>query len=242
MRRMHDTNGPYVNDFVQTDKLTMHAIVRTNRQPRVLFATPAGNTGIGLWFKKVKGQGIVPQRQSELIEHDGISGVALSLRGPQRLTLDRAMLDSVRALRDKDAGAEAGRDQIVKDALAVFKSEAGRKAGVTQETIQRLESWVEPREVKDPERPDTLILERRAFGLGARYRVEIVPEAGTTVARDHGKIVIQAEGETKFAVRSFIDRAPLAPKKQILRDAARDASQERNLSFLAFDEKLLAGS
>jgi hypothetical protein len=107
--------------------------------------------------------------------------------------------------------------------------------------IDRLSAWVEPKVVTDPARPNALILERHALGSGAAYRVEIVPEAGTRVARENGAIVLHGEGETHFTVRSFIDRAPLTPIARVL-DRPTDEAQERNLGLLVFKEKFLAGS
>ena len=215
--------------------------MRENGAPRILITTPAGNSGVGLWFKPTSGRGLHVEHAAEPVEHQGRAGVSLALSGPAELEVDRVMLDSVRALRDKDHGAEASRDALVRHALDVFEGPAGRKAGVTQEMIDRLSGWLEPRAITDPERPGVLILERRALGSGATYRVEIEPRAGTHVAREHGAVVLHGDGETRFTVNSFIDRAPLTPLARVL-DKPSDAAQERNLGLLVFKEKFLAGS
>jgi hypothetical protein len=239
-RRARVVAGANVNDLVQTDKLTMHTVVRENESPRVLFATPAGNSGIGLWFKPVMGRGLKVVRPAQPITIDGKPGVELELGGPRHLEIERVMLDSMRALRDKDHGAEGERDELVKQALELFDSPAGRAAGATQEMIDRLSAWVKPKTLVDPKRPGVLILERQAFGSGATYRVEIIPNRDTRVVSNDGVVVVHGDGETSFVVRAFIDRAPLQPIAKVLTEG--DAAQQRNLGLLVYKDKFLAGS
>lgn len=210
-RRTRVVAGPNVSDLVQTEKLTMHTVVRENQSPRVLFATPAGNSGIGLWFKPVIGRGLKVVRAARPITIDGKAGVELELGGPQHLEIERVMLDSMRALRDKDHGAEGERDELVKRALELFDSPAGRAAGATQEMIDRLSAWVKPKTIADPKRPGVLILQRQAFGSGATYRVEIIPNRDTRVSSNDGVVIVHGDAETSFVVRAFIEREPLQP-------------------------------
>src|SRR5437868_6325805 len=95
-RRVRVVAGPNVNDIVQNDRLTMHTIVRQGASPRIMFATPAGNSGVGLWFQKLDGKGLALEHPAKAIEADGHAGVELQLRGPSKLTVDRVMLDSMR--------------------------------------------------------------------------------------------------------------------------------------------------
>jgi hypothetical protein len=46
--------GENLNAFVREGPVAAHLLLRSGRDPRILVAFPAGNSGVGLWFKPVE--------------------------------------------------------------------------------------------------------------------------------------------------------------------------------------------
>src|SRR6185436_7984809 len=74
---------------------------------------------------------------------------------------------------------------------------------------ERVASSLTPKVLVDPARPSTYILERRAAGSAARYRLELEPLASTTIDGRGTAVSIRGPRQTQFRVRAFFDRAPL---------------------------------
>jgi hypothetical protein len=234
-------SGPNVNDFVQTPALSMHVAVRTTSAPRILFATPAGDSGVGLWFRATGERGLSPEGMATPVTEGTLTGVEISLTGPARLEVERVILDSVRALRDYDHDAIDARETRLRALLALLHSGRGHRAGATPAIIDEVAAWLSPVPIIDRARPGVVVVERRALGSGARYRVELIPREGTTACEHNGRIELTSAAATRFGVRAFIDRPPLSPLEHVLARQGR-TDQERNLEMLVFREKLVAGS
>ncbi|MFX6957416.1 hypothetical protein ABTH75_18840, partial [Acinetobacter baumannii] len=43
--------GPNLNAFVRDGPVAAHLLLRSGQVPRILVACPAGNSGVGLWFR-----------------------------------------------------------------------------------------------------------------------------------------------------------------------------------------------
>ena len=114
--------GLNLNSFTQEGPVAAHVVLRSGHDPRLLVAFPAGNSGVGLWFDSVQGNADwrMPAPARPLSATDGkgrtLHGVvfAATIRTP-RLSVKRALLTSVRVLRDYQAlgTAPAGVDTPV---------------------------------------------------------------------------------------------------------------------------------
>src|SRR2546430_1085482 len=59
------------NLFVQSPGQSSHAVVTTAERPRVLLTSPAGNSGVGLWFDPRQNPGLHVDSKLVGIEKDG---------------------------------------------------------------------------------------------------------------------------------------------------------------------------
>jgi hypothetical protein len=102
--------GLNLNSFVQAGPVAAHILLRNGADPRLLVAFPAGNSGVGLWFAPVDEAAtwrLIGSPQA-ITQEDGQSrplhGVTFhaTVQAP-RLEVKRAVLSSVRVLRDYQA-------------------------------------------------------------------------------------------------------------------------------------------
>ena len=99
--------GLNLNSFVQQGPVAAHVVLRSGPDPRLLVAFPAGNSGVGLWFDRVASgaEWSLAAAPRPIATRDDrgrpLHGVAFEalVRTP-RLTVKRAVLSSVRVLRD----------------------------------------------------------------------------------------------------------------------------------------------
>ena len=99
--------GLNLNSFTQKGPVAAHVLLRSGDDPRLLVAFPAGNSGVGLWFDRVatpaEWQLAASPRPLSTTDARGrpLHGVTFpaTIRAP-RLTVKRALLTSVRVLRD----------------------------------------------------------------------------------------------------------------------------------------------
>jgi hypothetical protein len=106
--------GAIANHFYRHGPVAAHVLLRSGDTPRVLVAFPAGNSGAGIWFEA---PGATLELEGELapIEDRGGYGVSATVvaRGVDRLRVRKAVLGSVRVLRDynRDRTLPEGFDQ-----------------------------------------------------------------------------------------------------------------------------------
>jgi hypothetical protein len=209
--------GPSENLFFRRGPVAAHFVATSGTAPRVLFAFPAGNTGAGLWFE--------PRREPVSLQVEG--ALAAVEEGPMRgisatvciaapeLRVQGVVLGSVRALR-----AYAHRGEAPVGLVESF--DAGPPFTFARTT------------------------------LDGRHHValRIVPRGGASVGTDGaGRIALAAaSGEPlRFTLTALADDPPLTPipRDELLRDGALEEADPHALSalaFLAYEEKLLAGS
>lgn len=240
----------YRNLYLQNADLTTHVVVRSGedgRMGRIVVADPRGNTGVGLWSERLATTGtrglVVEGALREVTNAEGIHGVAVTLTGPTELRFRKYLLGNVRELRDAEQDAGAPRDALLaraSEVLGAWGTQADAGTEQTRQTmLRRLAQWQRHEVVVGPS--GTVVLAREALGSGARYRVELVPAAGTKLAVEDGVIVVKGEGRSSFEVRTFLDRPRLAPLERLFKEGDGGAMGE-SLRFLASGEKLLAGS
>lgn len=240
VRTFRIREGRNQNAFLQSPRVAAHAVVGGGSTPRIMIANPAGESGIGLWFEppRRRGEGLTLTSRMSEVHQDGVTGVSFSVAGPARLQLRRVLLDGVRALREENAGGTENHEADVRRALAELER-IPSTPGVAR-LRARLQEWLSPRVTRDAKR-GVVVIERTALA-GARYRVELIPEPGTTIAVRRGRVSVrsQAGARSAFRVRAYVDRPPLRPLE--LPSGARATRRSRGLGFLSYREGLLAGS
>jgi hypothetical protein len=91
--------GRTENHVLRAGRVAAHVLTTSGDAPRIVFAFPAGNMGIGLWLEGAADLAVESQPQP--VERGAMRGVeaALRLRAP-RVRVKRALLASIRVLRD----------------------------------------------------------------------------------------------------------------------------------------------
>lgn len=98
------------NAFLQDGNVAAHLLLRSGKAPRILVAFPAGNSGVGLWFTP-ESQNVswtLTKAPEPLVEPDAkgrplYGAVADAMVTSRSLTIRKAVLSSVRVLRDFEA-------------------------------------------------------------------------------------------------------------------------------------------
>jgi hypothetical protein len=216
-RLSFDVNeGPNLNSFLREGPVAAHLLLRSGRDPRILVAFPAGNSGVGLWFSPTATavKWILRGRPQPLTTQDergrplyGMTAEAI-LSGVRELTAKQAVLSSVRVLRDYQA-------------LGTFPAEVAT-APMTQNSTM---TWARDR-----------------LDGAAGYRLSIQVTHGTLQA-DH--VTAGRDGKIALKITALSGEAPLTPLwgEHLLNDQAQaDAAARNVLTFLSYKEKFLAGS
>ncbi len=98
-------DGDVQNRFLRGGPVAAHAVVRSGDRPRVVVAFPAGNAGVGLWLHGPDGPVMLHAAPLEPVSKDSSHGVRFELDAHTgELTVDRALLSSVRVLREYTHG------------------------------------------------------------------------------------------------------------------------------------------
>jgi hypothetical protein len=215
MRTTARREGLNLNSFVQQGPVAAHVVLRSGRDPRLIVAFPAGNSGVGLWFRPVgaDAEWTMSEPPRAISAKDGrgraLHGVSFSatLRAPH-VEVKQAVLSSVRVLRDYQALGTA------------------------------------PAEVLTPLRSDgrTLDWARDRLDGAPGYRLTLTVEHGTLRGN---RIEAAADGTIVFAISALSGETPLTPfasGRLLTAQANADPEARTALDFLSYREKFLAGS
>jgi hypothetical protein len=208
--------GPNLNSFLREGPVAAHLLLRSGKDPRILIAFPAGNSGVGLWFS----HGTQPVtwelrgRPQPLITKDasgrplyGMTAEATAT-GAAGLTIKQAVLSSVRVLRDYQA-------------LGTFPTEVTASPKIHGTTI----TW-----------------QRDRLDGAAGYLLSIEIIRGTLRA---DRFASASDHKIALKITALSGETPLTPLSgtQLLNDrAAADLAARNVLTFLSYKEKFLAGS
>ncbi|MBS0481338.1 MAG: hypothetical protein JSR96_04150 [Proteobacteria bacterium] len=207
--------GRILNAFFRDGPVAAHLLLRSGRDPRIIVAFPAGNSGTGLWFEPLAADARwrIDAAPAALTGQDrqgralhGIT-VSISIDAPQ-LTIKGAALSSVRVLRDYELSGQ-------------------QPAEVTATPI------ITPRSV-------TWQRDRLDGAPGYRLTLDLLSgriEGNHLIAGADGRIAVKLTAQT--------GEQPLTPLggSQLLNErAAADGEARRTLEFLSYREKFLAGS
>ena len=206
--------GRIVNSFVRVGDTAAHLVLKSGRQPRILVAFPAGDSGVGLWFEA--------QDAPVRLRLSAAPHVALlhdergrTLRGIEAeiavdapaLRLGQVLLSSVRVLRNYENLGTAPAE------VAVAPAQVGPQLRWARDRLDGAPGYVLSIEALD----------------------------GTTVTpaliSSHGSIhlrITAASGETPLV--------PMTESSLLNARAAADARSREVLAFLSYAEKFLAGS
>jgi len=207
--------GRNLNSFLRAGPVAAHLLLRSGRDPRILVAFPAGNSGVGLWFARSSQPvtwTLVKQPQPQVTKDEkgrplyGIVAEA-SVTGAD-LIVKQTVLSNIRVLRDYEAGLS------VPPEVATAPPTQGSTV-----------TWAR---------------DRLDGAAGYRLNLEVTHgewRDGTIKAGSDGRItmrIVASSGETPLTALSHA---------LLLNDRARpDCAAQNALAFLSYQEKFLAGS
>lgn len=206
------TEGDIQNLFFRRGPIALHVLARSGSAPRLIFAFPAGNTGVGVWFDKVSvpAKFAVQAPLTPVERKDGMRGVgALVTSDAKQLVIRGAVLGSIRTLRDFN---QLG----TKPPETAHETTAGPPVVLRRTTADgkhHLELSLEPKE-------------RTTIAVQGDKIVITAPDA----IRLHATALADDEPLTPIPVQSLVTTAK------------PDERDLRALAFLSYKEKLLAGS
>lgn len=209
------TEGQNLNAFVRDGEVAAHLLLRNGRDPRILVAFPAGNSGVGLWFASLAADATWRLEQAPRPITIADDAARATLHGMEavvaidapRLTIKQAVLSNVRYLRDYQA---VGR----------FPAEVAAEARISDNHIRYA---------------------RARLDGAPGYALEVEVLAG----RIDGTAIVANTGPIRLRIRAATGERPLTglTADELLNDtAAADPTARNALRFLSYREKFLAGS
>jgi glycogen debranching enzyme len=207
--------GLNTNAFVRVGEVAAHLVLRSGTDPRLLIAFPAGDSGVAVWFEHPS-RPVTWHLLTSPMPTYGRDGRGRALTG----IVAEASLDSV----------DVEIRHAVLSSVRVLRD---------YERLRRL-----PRELEAPlvARGQTLTWSRDRLDGAAGYRLAIEITSGHIVG-DH--LRADADGRLRLRVTGLTGEPPLSPlagDALLNGRAAADPRARETLGFLAYREKLLAGS
>jgi hypothetical protein len=207
--------GLNLSRFVREGDVAAHLVLRSGNDPRILIAFPAGNSGVGVWFER-------------------LSRVARwRLSGPLRTV--RTVDGSGRALYGVSAEASIDAPELqVRQAVLSSVREL--------RDYQALGTVLDAIKAAPTVKARTLTWSRDRFDGAAGYRLTIEVVHG---ALQDTHIHAGSDGSIGLRITGLSGETPLTPLsgRQLLDSGVTsDVGASNALTFLAYREKLLAGS
>ncbi|QKG72587.1 hypothetical protein [Erythrobacter mangrovi] len=202
------------NEFFRDGPISAHAVLRSGPEARVVIAFPAGNSGVGLWFREAATWQVaapLEARQQQLQNGRLRRGVVTDITADaDTLTVQRALVGSVRVLRDYGY-----RNPIPAEVEATPKV-SGNK----------------------------VIWQRTRLDGGTGYFMEVEILNGTTAWHEGAIVLTSQAGPLRLRITALTGDEPLAPLTvdEIFKRPAQSSQLQDSFAFLAYREKLLAGS
>ena len=208
--------GQNINCFLRDGYTAAHLVLRSGRDPRIIVAFPAGNSGVGLWFERQDPAAAwaIDSLPKALSAKDSagrpLYGIVFEASiATQRLVPSRAVLSSVRVLRDYQA-------------LGTVPADVVAHPTVSGNTV----TWARARLDGAP---------------GYRLTLEVIDGA----SRSDGALAAGADGRIKLRVIALSGEPPLTPlsgTELLSGKESQDKGATNALTFLSYQEKFLAGS
>jgi hypothetical protein len=207
--------GKVLNYFLREGPVSAHVVLRSGPVPRILIAFPAGDSGVALWFDRQGGGAAwtIDGRPRPVHARDGKG------RPLYGVTLEATLADQRLDIR-----------QAVLSSIRVLRD---------YQTVGMLPAGIAvPPSSKGP----ILTWSRDRLDGAAGYLMKVEVLDGRLRGR---RILAGADGRVRLRITGMTGERPLAPldSRDLLRiPAASDAGAKETLEFLAYREKLLAGS
>jgi hypothetical protein len=207
--------GRIFNYFLRQGPVAAHLVLRSGPQPRILIAFPAGNSGVGLWFARQADHAAWQLRGEPRPVHarDAKGGALYGISAEATL-----------ADRELDIhGAVLSNIRVLRD----YESLGTVPKGIA---------------IAPSVRGQTLTWSRDRLDGAAGYRLTIEVLDGRVSGK---RILAGTDGRIGLRITGVTGETPLAPLagRDLLRNpAAADPAARETLTFLAYREKLLAGS
>lgn len=211
--------GRVLNAFQQDGDVAAHLLLSPGDAPRILVAFPAGNSGVGVWFREPAGavrwtlDSVRSERRADAAGRPLRGIVAEARVDGGELVVRDAVLGSVRTLRDYQLGTP-------------YPPETRTEAKIEGDTVR----W-----------------SRDRIDGAPGYEVALQVTEGV-LRHDSGAIVLAPEREgapVRLRITALTGEAPLTPfaASELFSEAAGDDPHSRQaLRFLSYHEKFLAGS
>ncbi len=204
-----------INRFLRDGPVAGHLLLRCGPEPRILLAFPAGNSGVGLWFEKGSG---------------GARWTLVGAPGPVRAADAHGRALYGIAAQATIAAPELVPQQAVLSSIRVLRDYQSTKK-------------VPPEVSAAPAIAGrTLKWARDRLDGAAGYSLTLEVTHGEV---EHGHIIAAADGTIGLTITGLTGETPLTPlsgAELLDESAAPDPGARNTLTYLAYREKLLAGS
>ena len=210
------TSGELQNYFVRDGKVAAHLVLRSGAVPRILVAFPAGNSGVGLWFRRQPQplRWSVVSAPASVTTQDAagrpLFGIIVEVAADSAaLVPQKAVLSSIRVLRDYQSNGSVPAEVVSGPSIS------GRSL-----------TWA-----------------RNRLDGAAGYRLKVEVLDGGLAA--DGTIRSQAGRKIRLRVTAVSGERPLSaiPESGLLNGRqVHDVRTEQVLRFLSYRQKFLAGS
>jgi hypothetical protein len=213
-------DGRVLNEFYRDGPVAAHLVLTSGPKARIVVAFPAGNSGVALWFEAPAAfswsPGIAIQpAQRELPGGTVLRGISAELvASGGTLQLAQAIAGSVRIIR----------------AYQDTSQQPPAEMHMTPRLSANAVAW-----------------ERRRLDGASGYAISISIVRGTLSGGGARplELVPAGDGELRVRITALTGEAPLtalAEDEVLTANAAPDMRLRQALTFLSYDEKLLAGS
>lgn len=215
------TQGAIDNDLYRNGPVAAHIVLKSGKNPRLIVAFPAGNSGVGLWFAPqeeaihwrpvTRIKNVTRRLPDKTIRHGVVAQTSISA---PTLDVSKAILSNVRVLRD--FGYVGKIPEEVESSVRVN----GRVA-----------TW-----------------ERRRIDGGAGYLLSVEVLNGRVIINkdnNHVQFISKRGAPLQLRLTAMTGDPALTPiptAALFTADAAKDQRLRNVLAFLSYDEKFLAGS
>lgn len=209
-------SGAQINAFLRQGDIAAHLVLRAGKDPRILVAFPAGDSGVAVWFAHTASAvtwTLVGQPRP-IVLHDARGRALRGIEGEivvdaARLNFGQVLLSSIRVLRDFGTGAS------VPSSVLAMPRVSGRQITWSRNRLDGAAGYRLTLEVLGD---GTVSPQSLTAGRSGRLRLRI----------------LAATGERPLT--------PLLPGHLLESAAAPDARERHVLEFLSYREKFLAGS
>ena len=207
--------GHLINAFYRRGPVAAHLLLRSGERARILVAFPAGNSGVGVWFEPTTKplHWTLDQAPQPVTQRDD--------KGRE--------LHGITAVATVDADALKLRQAVLSSIRVLRDYETQGKAPAQVLTPPKLENG-------------KLVWARDRLDGAPGYRLTLAPLDG---ARANANGLVGHAGRIRLRLTALTGEAPLTPLQgdALLTAAARPDQRAREvLSFLAYQQKFLAGS